>query len=223
MCGKFTQMMSWRDVHSLSDLIGRPLEAGPGAEDFKTPMRFADVIRLDAAGKRQVSSMRWGSASLRAKTPGDRPEHMHARGETIDELPTFRGAFKHARGIVLTKTFNIGEELPNGKIKQWTLTPRDGQPIALGVIWERWTNREAELLTFVMVTTQANAQIARLDDRMPFVLRPDQWAAWLGETPATAAELKAMIGPFEGDWSMEPQTVAKRPVPRSHADEPTLF
>jgi len=114
MCGKFTQMMSWQGVHDLSDLIGQP--AG-GAEDYTTPMRFADVIRLDASGKRETARMRWGFAELRSKTPLDKPGHMHARGETIDELPTFRAAFERARGIVLTKTFNIGEDLPNGRMR----------------------------------------------------------------------------------------------------------
>src|SRR5690348_4495997 len=192
MCGKFTQMMSWSEVHDLSDLVGRTdAEDGRDKEDFTTPMRFAEVIYLAPSGERRTARMRWGFSDLKAASPVERPKHMHARGETIDELPTFRTAFAKARGIVLTKTFNTGEELPNGKVRQWVIAPRDGKPIPLGVIFERWTHRtEGELLCFVMVTTAVSAQLSRLTDRMPYVVQPGHWAKWLGEVPASAAELK---------------------------------
>lgn len=199
-------MMSWNEVHDLSDLVGRAdHKDGQDREECTTPMRFAEVIHLAPSGTRRTARMRWGFSDLKANSPIERPKHMHARGETIDELPTFRNAFARARGIVLTKTFNIGEELPNGKTKQWIITPRDGHPIPLGVIFERWTHRtEGELLCFVMVTTPVSTQLSRMTDRMPYVVQPDHWAKWLGEAPASTAELKAMLVPFEGDWRIEP-------------------
>jgi putative SOS response-associated peptidase YedK len=224
MCGKFTQMMSWSRVHDLADLVGGAAAGGiEDKEDFTTPMRFAEVIRLASSGRRETVRMRWGFADLKAKSPADRPKHMHVRAETIDELPTFRGAFANARGIVLTKTFNIGEELPNGKTRQWIITPRNGEPIPLGVIWERWTHRtEGELLCFVMVTTPVDRLLSPLTDRMPFVIQPDQWAKWLGEEHASIRELKAIIQPFEGDWSIEAAPLPGRRA-FSRSDEPTLF
>jgi putative SOS response-associated peptidase YedK len=54
---------------------------------------------------------------------------MHVRSETIDQRRTFGRAFAHAPGILMLHTFNEGEELPNGKTKQWVITPNDGQPL----------------------------------------------------------------------------------------------
>src|SRR5215469_15336253 len=57
MCGKFTQMMSWREVRDLSDLVGR---AGPDPFDevvIGTPTRLCRVIHLDSAGTRTNSAM----------------------------------------------------------------------------------------------------------------------------------------------------------------------
>ena len=57
------------------------------------------------------------------------------------------------------------------------ITPRDGRPLALAVISERWADRnEGELLTFVMVTVPAGPMIARVTDRMPAVIAPENWA-----------------------------------------------
>jgi putative SOS response-associated peptidase YedK len=131
VCGKFTQMASWRDVHSFS----QPL-VETDSEVVSTPMRFANIIRLNAAGEREVVSMRWGFAGKCDVKPS-RPRHMHARSETIERLPTFANAFTHGRGILVVHTFNEGEELPNGKTKQWVITPNDGQPIAIAVIYEK--------------------------------------------------------------------------------------
>jgi hypothetical protein len=154
MCGKFTQMASWQEVHAFS----RPIVAGASPDEVivATPMRFAKIMRLNASGERELVSMRWGFAGKDDATPS-RPKHMHARGETIDKKPTFSHAFAHGRGILLVHTFNEGEELANGKTKQWVITPKDGQPIAIAVICEEWTNGEEKLLTFIQVTTPANA------------------------------------------------------------------
>jgi putative SOS response-associated peptidase YedK len=153
---------------------------------------------------------------------------MHARCETIDTKPTFAKAFAHSRGILMVHTFNEGEELPNGKTKQWVITPDDGQPIAIAVICEQWTNGVETLETFIQVTTPANALISRITDRMPAILPRDSWAAWLGETGASLAEVKALLRTFDdgGNWTMTEQAPAKpsrTPKPAKPKTQQELF
>jgi putative SOS response-associated peptidase YedK len=224
MCGKFTQMMSWREVRDLSDLVGRSETVPPDEPVIGTPMRLCQVIYLSDSGARATSAMRWGFVDVRAKSPVERPKHMHARAETIDQLPTFSHAFASRRGILLTKTFNVGQDLPNGKTVQHTVTPRDGKPIAIGVVWEKWENRdEGTLLTFVLVTTPPNALIAPVADRMPAVIRPEHWHLWLGETEAPLSQVKAILQTYEGDWEMAEQKPVERPKQARNSPQPTLF
>jgi putative SOS response-associated peptidase YedK len=221
MCGKFTQYASWAEVHAFSQALTDD-EGGGGAGDddplvIATPMRFASILRLDAAGEREMVQMRWGFADRKAANPA-RPKHMHASAETIDERPTFADAFAHARGILFVHTFNEGEEV-GSKTKQWVITPRDGRPIAIAVIWEAWENAGETLLTFIQVTTPANALISKITDRMPAILRPEHHALWLGETGAPLSDVKAVLGTFEdcGAWVMEPQAPPVRPLKRPKA------
>lgn len=79
-------------------------------------MRFANVMRLNSAGQRELVSMRWGFAGMDDANPS-RPKHMHVRAETIEQRRTFAHAFQHGRGILMVQTFNEDEELPNGKTK----------------------------------------------------------------------------------------------------------
>lgn len=210
MCGKFTQMSSWQEVHAFS----QPLVVKKPADEavVSTPMRFANVMRLNATGARELVPMRWGFAGRDDAAP-TRPKHMHARCETIDNRPTFAGAFADARGILMVHTFNEGEELPNGKTKQWVVTPQDGQPIAIAVICEKWNNGAEVLETFIQVTTPANDLISRITDRMPAILPRETWPAWLGETEASLSDVKALLRTFEdgGNWTMTEQPSNRRP------------
>jgi putative SOS response-associated peptidase YedK len=211
MCGKFTQRYSWQDVHAFS----QPLVAGRDEHVIvSTPMRTAQIMRLNAQGERELVPMRWGFAGRDDKNPA-RPKHMHARAETVDTLPTFADAFAHRRGILMVHTFNEGEELPSGKTRQWVITPNDGLPIAIAVLGEPWTNGAESLETFVMVTTPANALIGRITDRMPAILPREAWAAWLGETDASLEDVKALLQTYEagGAWTMAPQPGGRRDRP----------
>ena len=60
MCGKFTQLSSWQEVHAFS----QPLVIKGCADEVvvSTPMRFANIMRLSAAGARELAPMRWGFA-----------------------------------------------------------------------------------------------------------------------------------------------------------------
>ncbi len=223
MCGKFTQMSSWQEVHAFS----QPLIMKNPADEavVSTPMRFANIMRLGATAARELVAMRWGFAGRDDPAP-TRPKHMHARSETIDNRPTFADAFAHARGILMVDTFNEGEELPNGKTRQWVITPQDGQPIAIAVICEKWNNGSEVLETFIQVTTPANKLISRITDRMPAILPRESWATWLGETDASLADTKALLSTYEdnGSWTM----AAQAPSSRSRRSllgnrQPTLF
>ena len=48
-------------------------------------------------------------------------------------------------------------------------------------------------------TTSANALLAPIHDRMPVILAPGNWPAWLGEKPADVQLLKSLLVPYPPD------------------------
>lgn len=214
MCGKFTQMRSGGGLVDFDDL---QRAAADGDIETLTPMRLADVIACDAEGRRRSVRMRWGMVPPGAKDPHCAKPHIHARAETLDTKPTFRDAFLHRRGLVVCSTFNEGREITPTKTEQYVLTPLDGKPVAIAVVWERRMEQPGNaLLSFAMVTVPPNALIGTITDRMPALIGADDWAKWLGETPETVAGLKAMLRPSDRalDMRRAERPLSKREQPR---------
>ena len=62
------------------------------------------------------------------------------------------------------------------------------------------TRRRASWVrSFAIVTTVPNQLCAKIHDRMPVILKPDAWPAWLGEEPADELQLKALLAPYPAD------------------------
>lgn len=221
MCGKITQSVRWTDLPQVMREFGSEGVASDDRVDVATPMRLARIVTLDESGERRLVAMRWGFDA-----PWERGKLVvHARCETIDTKPAFREAFiEGGRGILVCRTFNEGQEI-GSRTKQYVIAPKDGRPVAIAVIYRQAMPAGGQPVpTFAMATTPANRPIGAITDRMPAVLRPGDWPKWLGEEPATPADLKAMLKPHEGDWDMAPQERAKpersaRTAPR----QPSLF
>jgi putative SOS response-associated peptidase YedK len=197
MCGKFTQY-SRRQMQVFIDVLRTLLEITEADPlETVTPMRFASVLMLDESRRRRMTPMRWGFSRRSADAPGNKPDHIHARCETIDSKPTFREAFAARRGLLIVRSFDEGKEIALGKTQQYTITPNDGQPMAIAVLWEKWESQNGgALYTFVMVTTPPNRLTGAISDRMPAIISPGDWRKWLGEEAATPEQLKALLVPF---------------------------
>jgi putative SOS response-associated peptidase YedK len=72
--------------------------------------------------------------------------------------------------------------------------------MVLAGLWENWRLPADEWVrTFAIVTTTPNELCAEIHNRMPVILKPEAWPAWLGEQPADEATLKSLLAPYPSD------------------------
>ena len=189
MCGRFTQRMSWQELHALMNLIGAPLNLRPRYN--VAPSQDVPVARA-VEGGRGLAMLRWGLIPAWAKDPAIGHKLINARSETAAQKQSFRSAFRRRRCLIPADGFY--EWLREGKTRQpWLFGLRDGAPIAFAGLWERWTVPDGAALTgslaerspgdtvetCTILTTAANEAVAPVHGRMPVILPPDAWDAWL--------------------------------------------
>ena len=201
MCGKFTAMVSWRQIYEYGAMFtdgSAKQRDGDGGGDEIATYRVASqlpVIMWGAEAKqRRVVPMRWGFPDPR---DWRRPRPIHARAETVATSPAFRGSFRSKRCVVPVDGFYEWRRT-EGRTQPFYISGADGRPLAFAGIWSRWVDRSTglELVSCAVVTTTPNELMAPIHDRMPVVLADGAWQRWL-DRAAAPDELQAMLRPAE--------------------------
>jgi putative SOS response-associated peptidase YedK len=86
----------------------------------------------------------------------------------------------------------------DGGKQPYAIALADRRLMALAGLWENWRSPSSgeRVRSFAIITTEPNELCAQLHNRMPVVLAPEAWPAWLGEEPAGEAQLKALLAPY---------------------------
>ncbi len=176
MCGRFSSLTPPEAMRRLFHLV-EPVPAGPPRYNC-APSQDLAVVIATPAGRRLVP-MRWGLIPAWSAGPGHGPCPINARAETVAEKPSFREAFRRRRCLVPADGFY--EWRRDGRRKRPVrFTLSDGAPFAMAGIWEAWHGPDGTTIrSFAIIVTDANALVRPVHDRMPVILAPGDWAAWL--------------------------------------------
>ena len=181
MCGRFVSS-------STPDEIAQYFDAEPPAEAAiepswnVAPTRDVYVVMEDG-GIRKVAVHHWGLVPFWAKSPAIGSKMINARAEGLAEKGAYKHAFRKRRCIVPADAFYEWRKVPGQKAKQpYAIERRDGEPIAFAGLWEQWRGGDDEwgaLRSTTIITTDPNGLMATIHDRMPVILPPAAWEAWL--------------------------------------------
>ena len=207
MCGRFTQR---RDPSEIAQIFGADL-----ADDDLTGERYnvaptdRVTVVVERDDRRLVEAHRWGLVPSFAADPSGAARLINARAETVHSTPAFRTAFARRRCIVPADGFYEWQR--RGRVSQpYLIRPPDGSGIALAGLWSVWREQGSDqwLRSCAVVTTAANRLVAELHDRMPVIVPPEAWAAWLDPTLAGSA-LSPLLRPAP-EQSLELVPVSRR-------------
>jgi putative SOS response-associated peptidase YedK len=194
MCGRFSQ---WSPPEVVAKEFGVYV---PRLEPRYNvaPTQSAGVVRVSAEGGREFAALRWGLIPGWAKDPAIGNKLCNARAETVAEKPSFRDSLKGRRCVVPADGYY--EWKREGARKQpYYFRRRDGRPLAIAGLWDRWEGAGGEAAeTFAVITTGANDLAGAVHDRMPVVLSPDDYELWLGADAADRGRLGELLRPCPG-------------------------
>lgn len=178
MCGRFTQHYAWHEVEDLYGLDGTPRNLAPHYNI--APTDTVDVVVRGDAGP-ALAPMRWGLVpAWWKKTLRELPATFNARAETVADKPMFRDAFRRRRCIVPASGYYEWTAGKAGK-DPWYISASGGGVLSFAGLWDTWKDPQSgtPLRSCTIIVTAANALTATVHDRMPVLLEPDGFAAWL--------------------------------------------
>lgn len=180
MCGRFIlQAKSWAYISEWFDLVDFDFEPTFSPEIAPTQTVAAVVLR---EGRRVLVPFRWGLIPSWAKEIKIGSRMINARAETVHEKPAFRVAFRKRRCLIPATGFFEWQQRPGGK-QRMLIRLESGEPFAFAGLWESWRPRDnpdaAPIHSCTIITTDANELVAPIHDRMPVILAPDDYSAWL--------------------------------------------
>lgn len=196
MCGRYASVTGVDPLVEIFGIDVPTFDSWPVRYNV-APTQQAPVVLRGLEGERRLGTLRWGLIPSWAKEASIGSRMINARSETVGAKPAFREAFRARRCLVPIDFFyewrKDDPENPKSPKTPFLIRPVSGNPFAVAGLWERWHGGEGgPLHTFTILTTSPSRWMSQLHDRMPVVLAPQDWDAWLSPD----AEPESLAGLF---------------------------
>ena len=185
MCGRFAlsapaaKLIEFFELDESADFIAS-LNIAPGTD--------IPVIRQSPEGKRVLHLLHWGFLPHWVKDPKSASRPINARVETLSEKPYFRDAYKRRRCLIPADGFYEWKREEKRKTPFYFSLDSD-EPMAMAGLWESWKAPDETILrTVCIITTDANAIMQPIHDRMPVIIAKQDWRDWLAGEKSLVAE-----------------------------------
>lgn len=199
MCGRFTSKAEPEDVEK-EFKIGKVDPALFTARFNIAPTQMIPVV-LESKGARLVNQLRWGLIPSWAKDDSIGSKLINARAETLAEKPSFKNAFARRRCLIPASGFYEWQKQAKGAKQPFYFYLQDKPVFGFAGLWESWIDKMTgeELETCTIITTTANEVLEPVHERMPVILKPENYDLWLDEKEKNTDRLQRLLAPYPPD------------------------
>ncbi|MCI0855703.1 MAG: SOS response-associated peptidase [Chloroflexi bacterium] len=194
MCGRFT--LSRQDAIELAAELGVPVDSLP---NYRPRYNIAPtdqhwIIRTKYE-EREVLPALWGLINSWAKDRKRAASQINARVETLETRGAFKEAFRKRRCLVPADGFFEWTGPKKARRPVWFHNP-DGRLLFFAGLYASWQPEpDVWERTFTIVTTDANAIVAEIHDRMPVILAAEQAEEWMDARLTDPDKLRTLLVP----------------------------
>lgn len=205
MCGRYSQSHSLKALEAAFQALATPSFSADFSVRYNiAPSQSVAVVRPAMGGEgRELAGLRWGLVPGWMKEFPKAATMINARAETLADKPSFRAAYKRRRCLVPADGFYEWKKEADKKQPYYIQLP--DQPLfAFAGLWEHWSRGEQNVESCTIITTDANHQMQSIHERMPVILKPEDYARWLGEEGGDETEaeqkskLEGLLQPLSG-------------------------
>jgi putative SOS response-associated peptidase YedK len=192
MCGRFVQFRRLAALQKYFPIDAADVDVTPNYNVAPT-QEVLTITRHDH--KNYLEKLHWGLVPFWSKDTTIGSRMINARSETITSKPSFKTALQWRRCLILADGFY---EWTGGKGNRQPmfLTLPDGRPFAFAGLWEAWNDRGKEPTPYrscTILTVPASESVKHIHHRMPVILKPAAYAAWLDRKNQAAGPLLEIV------------------------------
>lgn len=145
------------------------------------------IVHNDREGNQVAEDARWWLVPFWAKEI-PKAAMFNARIETVETSGAFKDAFKSKRCLIPADGFyEWTANAEDGGKDPWFIHLPGGVPFSFAGLWAH--NDQLGITSCTIITRAAEGPITQLHDRMPVILDPNAYDAWLSkDTPADEAK-----------------------------------
>ena len=198
MCGRFT--LSRQNAFELAAELGVPVESLP---NYRPRYNIAPtdqhwILRMKYEEREALPAL-WGLINSWAKDRKRAASQINARVETLETRSAFKEAFRKRRCLVPADGFFEWTGPKNARRPIW-FHNADGRLLFFAGLYASW-QPEPDIWerTFTIITTNANAVVADVHDRMPVILAPEQAEEWMAARETDPEKLRTLLVPAADD------------------------
>lgn len=216
MCGRYTLVKKAEEVAKRFKVeVGAAYKPRFNA----APTQLLPVITADAP--EGISWFYWGLIPSWSKNKSISTKLINARAETLAEKASFKTALQKRRCLVPADGFYEWKPVSKKGKVPYRITLLNEELFAFAGLWEEYEDEEGDIVhTFTIVTTQANATLRSIHERMPVILTREAEAQWL-DKKADPHQLSQILQPYSRDATRFYTVSAK--VNQATTDEPSLI
>lgn len=195
MCGRYVLIADPNVIQQEFNLASPPI-------DFAMRYNIAPTQTLPVITNEkpdEISYLRWGLVPSWAKDASGAAKMNNARSETAAEKPSFRTPFRRRRCLIPASGFYEWQQREDGKSPMF-IHLKDREVFGMAGLWDVWKSPDGgELRTFSVLTTDANPFMTPIHDRMPVILRREDYALWLSSGDVPVTKLQALMKGYDPD------------------------
>jgi putative SOS response-associated peptidase YedK len=179
-------------AHLFDAVVGSAGNAGMG-EVY--PGKPGLVVAPQAGGgesrRLELRSMTWGFPLVLKGKNGQPLKPRPINNARADKLSGFmwRYSFQERRCLIPVTAFAEAEGEKGAKTRTWFSLPKEDCPEEVFAVAGLWRDTPEWGPAYTMVMTEACQHVAGVHDRMPVILKREDWADWLDGAPDQAGLL----------------------------------
>lgn len=210
-------------------ILAKPQDPPAGSPDHNmAPSKAAHVVLErttddqgagEATRARQLRLLTWGLVPSWSKDTRSGVRMINARAESVLDKPAYRKAALARRALVPAQGWFEWQASPvavdaRGKPRKqpFFVSRADGDLLAMAGLYEFWKDPTLPqddplswLVSFAIVTTEAEPGLDRIHPRQPVVLDRERWDAWLDPASREPAEVTDLLtSPGTGRFQVWP-------------------